>query len=114
MQNSDPQRTPKRPTGIVRLRAVVIHENRVKAAIAKEGAAEFSDVRRCLHPDRSFRVEISKFLQLSILSFRQQLNAHGICHAHCAISWFMFFPRFQRFTVVAKTRSEEHTSELQS
>jgi NADPH:quinone reductase-like Zn-dependent oxidoreductase len=30
--------------------------------------------------------------QLSILFFRQKLNAHGRCHIHSAIFWFMFFP----------------------
>jgi hypothetical protein len=45
----------------------VIHENSVVAAITKEGAAEFSDIRWCFHPARRFRIEISKFLQPSIL-----------------------------------------------
>src|SRR5437667_8736947 len=58
------------PSGIVSFRTVVIHENSVVAAITKEGAAEFSDIRRCFHPARRFRLEISKFLQLSILFFR--------------------------------------------
>ena len=70
MQSLDPKRTTKRPSSIVRFRAVVIHENSVVAAITKEGAAEFSDIRRCFHPARRFRIEISKFLQLSILFFR--------------------------------------------
>jgi hypothetical protein len=45
----------------------VIHENSVVAAITKEGAAEFSDIRWCFHPARRLRIEISKFLQPSIL-----------------------------------------------
>ena len=37
----NPSRATERPAGIVRFRAVVIHENGGVAAIAKEGAAEF-------------------------------------------------------------------------
>src|SRR5258708_3208230 len=69
MHNLDPQRATKRPSGIVRFRTVVIHENRVVAAITKEGAAKFSDIRRCFHPARRFRIEMSKFLQLSLFFF---------------------------------------------
>src|SRR3989304_1190544 len=69
----------------------MIHEDIVVAAITKEGAAEFSNIRRCFHPARRFRIEISKFLQLSILFFRQKLNAHGSCHIYSAIFWLMLF-----------------------
>src|ERR1017187_2301718 len=67
----DPQRPTEPPSGVVRFRTVVIRENGVEAAIAKQSAAEFPDSRRCSHPARRFRIEISKFLQLSILFFRQ-------------------------------------------
>jgi hypothetical protein len=66
-QTLDPEQATERPTGIVRFRTVVIHENRVVAAITKECAAEFSDITRGFHPARRFGIEISKFLQLSIL-----------------------------------------------
>ncbi len=82
----------------------MIHENSVVAAITKEGPAEFSDMRRCFHPARRFRIEISGFLQLSILVFRcKKLNAPWqLPYQICAIFWFMFFPcQLQRFTVVA-------------
>ena len=65
----DPQGATERPAGVVRLRTVVIHEDVVKAAIAKEGAFEFPDFRRCLHPAGRLRIELSEFLQLSILFF---------------------------------------------
>ena len=39
----DPQRATERPGSIVRFRTVVIHENRVEAAITKERTAELSD-----------------------------------------------------------------------
>jgi hypothetical protein len=57
------------PGAIVRVRTVVIEEDLVIAAIAEEGAAEFSDIRRCLHPARRFQIELSEFLQFSILFF---------------------------------------------
>src|SRR5580704_1190419 len=88
----DPERATERPGGIVRFRTVVIHENGVEAAITKEGAAEFSDLGRCFHPTRRFRIELSKFLQLSIFLFRQKLNAHGGGQTKGALFWFMFFP----------------------
>lgn len=59
MQNLDSQRATERPCRIIRFRTVVIHENRVESAITKEGAAEFSYIRRCLHPARRFRIELS-------------------------------------------------------
>src|SRR3977135_2624683 len=95
----DPWRATERPSGVVRFRTVVIHENSVVAAITKEGAAEFSDIRRRFYPARRFRIEISKFLQLAILIFRKKFNAKGSRHINNVIFWFMFFPRLQRFTV---------------
>src|ERR1700730_6817253 len=65
-----PKRAAECPSGVVRFRTVVMQENSVEAAITKEGAAELSDIRRCFHPARRFRIEISKFLHLSILFFR--------------------------------------------
>src|SRR5262245_55323892 len=88
----NPERASERPRGIVRLRAVVIHEDMIVAAIAKERTVEFPDFRRCLHPARRFRIELSKFLQLSILFFRQKLDAHGNRHIHSGIFWLIFFP----------------------
>src|SRR5277367_3149136 len=99
----DPEGATERPGGIVRFRTVVIHENGVEAAITKDGAAEFSDSNRCSHPTRRLRIEIAKVLQLSILFFGQKLNANGRCHVESVTFWFIFFPRIQCFTVVAKT-----------
>ena len=56
--------------GIVGFGTVVIQENGVEAAITKEGATEFSDIGRRLYPTRSFRIELSELLQVSILFFR--------------------------------------------
>src|SRR5579864_2005488 len=98
----DPHRATKRPGGIVRFRTVVIYENSVEAAITKEGAAEFSDSRRRFHPARRFRIESSKFLQLSVLFLRQELNAHNSCHIHRVAVWLVLFPCIQRFTVITK------------
>lgn len=60
----------------------MIHEDMAVAAITKDGAAEFPNIRRCLDPTRCLRVEISKLLQRSILSFRHELDAHGSSHIH--------------------------------
>jgi hypothetical protein len=76
----------------------VIHEDTTEAAITKEGAAELSHICRCFHPTRRLRIEISKFLQLSILFFRQKLDAHGRRHIEHAILRFEFLSRIQRFT----------------
>ena len=63
-------RATESPAGIVRLRAVVLQEDCIEAAIAKEGAAELSDLRRGFHPAGRFGIEISKLLQPSIFFFR--------------------------------------------
>lgn len=39
------------------------HKDMPVATVAKEGAAEFSYIRRCFHPAFRFRIEISKLLQ---------------------------------------------------
>src|SRR5258708_1134005 len=109
MQNLEPYRATERPSAIVRFRTVVIHENSVVAAITKEGAAEFSDIRSCFHPARCFRIEVSEFLQTPILFFRQKLNAHGSCHIYSAIFWLMFLSCLQRFTVVTNTSAAFRT-----
>src|SRR4051812_20163609 len=80
---------------VVRLRAVVIHEDTAKATIAKNSAAKFSNVSRRFQPSRRFRVKIPKFLQLLILLFRQKLNAHGRSQIHGTVFRFMFFPGIQ-------------------
>ena len=83
--NLDPERATERPGAIVRLRTIVIQKDLAEAAITKESAAEFSNSSRCFHPARRLRIEISKFLQLSILFFRQKLNTHGRCHIDSVI-----------------------------
>jgi hypothetical protein len=54
---------------VVGVGAVVIQEDSVVAAITIEGAAEFSDLRRCFDPARRLRIELSEFLQLTVLLF---------------------------------------------
>jgi hypothetical protein len=46
------------------------HKDMTVATIAKEGAAEFSNLRRCFHPALRFRIEISKLLQRPVFFFR--------------------------------------------
>ena len=56
-------------SGIVGVGAIVIQEDLVVAAIAVEGATEFSNLRRCFHPARCFQVEVSESLEFPILFF---------------------------------------------
>ena len=67
------------------------HEDMAVATIAKEGAAEFSNICWCLHPARGLRIEAPKALQLSILFFRQQLNAHRSSHINSVAFGLVFF-----------------------
>ena len=78
-------------------------EDMAVAAIAKEGAAELSDVRRRLHPARCRRIEVAKGLQLSILAFRQNLNPHGGRHIESAVLGLVCLPCLQRVAVVTDT-----------
>ena len=98
----NPERSAESSGGVVGLCAVVIKEDRVVAAIAEEGTAEFSDWSRGLHPARCLRIEGSEFLQLSILLFGEKLNAHGGGHVHRAALGLVFFSRVQGFAVEAK------------
>ena len=41
-----------------------------EATVGKDGAAEFPDIGRCFQPGLSLGIELSDFLQLSILFFR--------------------------------------------
>src|ERR671914_490539 len=97
------QRATERPCGVVGLRTVVIREDVVVTAIAKNSAATFSDISRCLHPTRRLRIEIAQRLQLSILRFREDLNPHGGCHICRAVLRLVFLSCLQRFLVVTHT-----------
>ena len=86
-EDSDPQRPAEAPGRIVRGGAVVVDEDVVVAAIAKEGAAEASDVRRRRDPAGRLRVELSECLQRSIFVFRQELDSHLACGLARTIGW---------------------------
>ena len=103
VQKLDSERATEPPAAIVGLGPVVIHKDAAVAAITKDGAAQPSNVCRCFQPARSLRIELSQFLQRSILFFRQNLHTHGRRQIQGAIRGFMFFPGIQRRTVVAKT-----------
>lgn len=55
------------------------HKYMTIATITKQGAAEFSNLRRCLYPALRFRIKFSKFLQRTILVFTQKLDPHRGC-----------------------------------
>src|ERR1039457_6415787 len=88
----DPERTAEPPATIIRLRAVVPHEDATVTTITINRAAEFPDIRRRLHPARRLRVELAQLLQREIFLFRQKRDAHGRSHIHDAVFRFKFFP----------------------
>src|SRR5438067_12760944 len=93
----DLQRATERACGVVGLRTVVIREDMVVTAIAKNRTAAFSDIRRRLHPTRRLRIEIAQGLQLSILRFREDLNPHGGRHIRRGVLWLVLLSCLQRF-----------------
>lgn len=98
---SDPQRAAERPGGVVRRRAVVIHEHVAVAAIGEKRAAESPDVGRRLQPARRLRIEFSKVLQRPVLRFREQLDAHGGRQIDGVVFRLERLSRVLRRTVVA-------------
>src|SRR4051812_41640720 len=102
---SDPQRATEASAAVVRLRAVVIHEDTPEAAIAEKRAAEFSHLRGCFQPARRLRIEISQRLQVAVLLLGQKLDAHGGRHVRGAVLRLEFLPGIQGLTVVANTRA---------
>ena len=83
------------------------HKDMVVAAISKDGAAEFSNLSRCFQPALSLGIEVSKFLQRSILFFRQELNAHGGGHINRVTAWRL--PLLRRLTVVTNLSAAGRT-----
>ncbi|MNC90880.1 hypothetical protein D3C83_70340 [compost metagenome] len=62
MKDLNSQRATETSGAVVRFGPVVIHEDLVVTSIAKEGAAEFSDIGRRYYPARRFGIEISELL----------------------------------------------------
>jgi len=87
------------------------HEDMAVATIAKEGAAEVSNIGRCLYPALRFRIKFSKFLQLSILVFIQKLDTHSCCEINSITSWVntFLFSFFLPFSVVTNTSAAFRT-----
>ncbi len=81
------------------------HKDMTVATIAKEAAAEFSNIGRCLYPALRFRIKLSKFLQLSILVFIQKLDTHRGCEINRVTSRVntFLFSFFLPFSVVTDT-----------
>ena len=86
----DPEPAAKASCGIVGFSTVVIHEDTVIAAIAEERAAKIPDLGRRFDPARSLPIELSQLLQLSILMFREQLDAYRGCRFDGASPRFVF------------------------
>jgi hypothetical protein len=83
--------------------AVVIREDVSVAAVAEERAAPFTDVSRCLHPARGFRIELPELLQRSVFLRRQEFNPHPRRKIERAVGRFVFLPRLERLAVVTRT-----------
>jgi hypothetical protein len=81
------------------------------ATIAKQGAAEFSNLRRCLYPALRFRIKFSKFLQRTILVFIQELDPHRGCEINGVTRWVntFLFSFFLPFSVVTDTSAAFRT-----
>src|SRR5690606_35432485 len=78
--SSHAERAAEAACGIVRLRAVVVHEHLAIAAVAEQCPAECAHITRCLDPAGSLRIEFAELLQLLVLFLRQQVDAH--CGSH--------------------------------
>lgn len=89
---SYPNHSPETTRTVVGFGTIVIHEDLVVATVAKDGAAEIADFGRSEHPTRSFCVEISKRLKLTILLFGQDFDAHFRRHRKCVITGFVLLP----------------------
>lgn len=100
---SDPQRATKRPAAVETGRSVMVHEDMAEAVIGEEGAAEFPNIRGRFQPALRLRIEISQFLQITVLLFGQWLDAHGSSHIdHVASRMQPFlFPFLLAFPVIA-------------
>ncbi len=81
------------------------YEDTAIATIAKQGATEFSNLRRCLDPALRFRIKYSKSLQLSVLIFIQKLDTHSSCQINSVASRVntFLFPFLLPLSVVTDT-----------
>jgi len=80
----------------------MIEEDRVVAAVAEEGAAEFSDFRRGENPAGGFGVEWFELLEGAILGFGEQLDVQGGGEVQGGILGLVFLAGGERFLVVAE------------
>src|SRR3982751_6810501 len=97
---SSPEHAAKAAGGVVGLRAVVVHEDGVVAAITEQRATELPDPRRRAYPTRRRRVELLESLQCPVLLLGQELGAPSRCHVRGAVLRLVLLPRVERSTVV--------------
>src|SRR6186713_1130526 len=88
---------------VVRLRAVVIHEDLAVAPVAEQRAAEGPDVGRCTDPAGRRRVELAERLQVPVLVLGQEFDAHRGSHVDGAALRLVLLAGLERLTVVADT-----------
>lgn len=99
--SSDFQETAKPSGRIIRFRPVMVSENLVVAAIAKESSPQLSDGGWGEDPTGRFEVEFPQLLQTPIKVFAEELDAHVLGQIQGAVFWFVFFPRVQGLAVIA-------------
>ena len=92
----------------------MIDEDGAISSVTEKSAAQFSYALRSLHPAGCLCIKAPEALQLPILSFRQNLDAHFLGHIDDAIGWLVPFPRLQGLPVVAKASSPVGLSGEQS
>lgn len=69
----------------------MIHKDMTVATTSEDGTTKFSNILRGLYPALRFRVKFAKFLQRSILVFRQELDPHRGCEINSVTGWVNAF-----------------------
>src|SRR5690606_5862505 len=105
----DPQLRTEATGGVVGFRAVVIQKYGVVTAVAEQRSTELPDFRRRLYPTRSLQVEFSQLLQVTVLRFREERDAHLGSHVHGAGLGFMLFSGIKRGAIVANAAASFRT-----
>ena len=101
-RGSDPERATEPSRGIVGVRAVVEHEDRVVAPVAEDGAAELPDLGGRPQPTRRLKIELAKALQLRYCSSVSSSMPMAAAMSTALSLGLELFPRLQRLAVVAK------------
>ncbi len=102
---SDPQCPAKSSGGVEGGGTVMKHEDMAVATVAKEGATQFPNIRRCLYPALCFRIKFSKLLQRVVLILIQKFDPNSGCEINGVTSRVnpFLFSFFLPFSVITDT-----------